>query len=411
MRHRWGRTTAALSTVFMFAGISASPARAATGTGPHRALVVVANVQEVYDKKDIANTRDMDVFVSRLDAHVPHAPDVLLLQEVRHSSAAYIAKRLRAVTGNPYTVAVDPGKKPVRHTATKHIEHETAILVNTETMRATRKRGFFATKTKGREMPAGRNRVFKYNAYLLAEERATGMAFPLMSVHLTPDYLMKSRSTGEAAHKRWVRKIARFMKRKFSGARGHYFAVGGDFNGPRCPVSGGDNCTLSKFYAKMMDLGYRDSVRDVVVVGGVDYLFTKTGVYNAGVDSTYDRKKDVFYSDHQFRWSILGPDRRPPSAPTALEGTSTASGSGNDDVDVTLTWTAPEDVGDSNLDHYVVWRTGSQDNWRRVGESTTDQFKDTTTYVNLSYRYYVVAYDGAHNAGPHSDVLQITATR
>jgi hypothetical protein len=373
-------------------------------TTTERVLVVTANLQEAYDGKDVSRTGDMDHFVARLVRDAPQAPDVLLLQEVRHSSALYVARKLTAVIGSAYAIAVDPGRRPVRHTSKKTYQHDTAILLNRDTMTAVNAGGFLPTGTKRWQMAPGRAPVVKYNAHLLAREKANGMVVPVMSVHLSPDYIFKRHRTAVAARNRWASKIAAFMATRYSGAPGRYFAVGGDFNGPRCPVSGGDNCRQSKFYSNLMERAYRDSVRDVVVVGGVDFIFTKTGVYDAGVDDGYNRKtaRD-YYSDHQFRWSVAGPDRLPPSAPTDLSGTSS-------NARVHLTWQPATDDG-SGIDHYAIFRAGSKNHWRRIDVSPDPSYTDTTTYAGVDYDYKVRAVDRAHNTGPASTTEPVKAAK
>jgi hypothetical protein len=58
-------------------------------------------------------------------------------------------------------------------------------------------------------------------------------------------------------------------------------------------------------------LGLKDSVRNLIGGHGVDFVFTEGRFVTAGKDATYVWKNvqndpSRYYSDHAFRWALLG---------------------------------------------------------------------------------------------------------
>ena len=90
-------------------------------------------------------------------------------------------------------------------------------------------------------------------------------------------------------------------------------------------------------------------------------------------------------------------DSTPPTAPTNLSASTTATAPGR----VSLTWTAATDTG--GVAGYRVLRNGTQ-----VGQVTTTGFVDDTAVPATSYSYTVVAYDTAGNVGPPSTAADVT---
>jgi endonuclease/exonuclease/phosphatase family metal-dependent hydrolase len=252
----------------------------------HGLLVVTANLREAYDKQDLADMHEMVVFTARLLDRVPRDPDILLLQEVRHSSAAFVARLLTKATGARFTVVVDPGRRPARRLPSRSVFRNTAIVINRETTRALAQGGFIGN--------AHGRRVGK-NAYTLVTRRGASTKIALMSLHLMPHRSL--------ATKRWVVKDASLLRRKYPDA--DLKVMAGDFNADRC-LEFKPNCLLAPFYRELVrDRPYIDVVRAVAARrrGGVDYIFASGRPIAAGVD--LDGKGR--YSDHVFRWGITAP--------------------------------------------------------------------------------------------------------
>jgi hypothetical protein len=370
--------------------------------------IVTANVEEAFNKVDVANSVDVDVFIRRVTTVLPNLPDVLLLQEVRGSVADYIARQLTKKSGARFVVARGPGPVHLRETSKRLIKKETAILLNLETMRKVDSGGLVSTSyTKAQSAP-GKLPEVKHHAYVLAEEKATGMRIPLASVHFSPQGNLANKTVGQKLRKKWSLKVADVLERKYhKGTPPYLSSIGGDFNAGRCWEPGG-KCKVSSFFAALTSdrWGYRDAVRAIVEAPGVDYIFTRGGVHDGGTDPGYDPKaaagdRSAYYSDHPFRWMILGPDVTPPSAPTDISAASP------NERHVGLKWTPPADAGESGIGGYEVWRRGSTGEWRLMGRQQQAAFLDDTTFGSVAYTYYVRAFDGAHNLSAPSETVSI----
>ncbi len=400
--HRFARALAmslALSVLLPF--YSPAGASSTDPSASDRVLVVTANLREAYGFWDVAHHGDMKVFVRRLTDQVPSAPDVLLLQEVVHASSTWVARHLSDKTGFHYAVKVDPGRQAVRDSAKRIHDRETAILINTDTMSALSSGRYVGTSALRSEVTAGKYVAVKDQATMLVQERASGDKYALASVHLSPPGGFISHAIEKAARARWVDKITGFMAKHYQGAA--FSTIGGDFNSSRC-LSGGGNCAEAPFYKLITGaLGYTNSVQAAGAGGGgVDFVFTKAGTYKAGVDSSYNRRTTSnFYSDHQFRWSVLGPDTVAPSAPSGLRLRDKRP-------NVSLSWSASSDPGGSGVAYYEIYRTGLKGDFRLIKTTSNNGWLDKGTFHTHTYQYYVVAYDGAHNASPRSDSKRIT---
>lgn len=394
-----------LTALTMSLGLYAVPAHAAVSSPASRVLVVTANLREAYGNHDASNHRDMRVFLKRLTARVPYAPDVLLLQEVRHSSARWVARHLGDRTGHPYRIKVDPGKRPTHTSGSFTRFKDTAILFNKDTMSGRGDGRYFSTRPTWSEVPNHSRPRIMQHAMTAGTERATGMKLSFASLHLSPPGTLKS-SAQRSVRDRWVNGIADSMSDHYSNTRR---SVGGDFNSSRCKYGGGQGCPLSPFWASMTrDRNYRDGLRQVMVQGGVDFVFTKAGVYRAGLDEGYNPKAaqgdpSRFYSDHRFRWVVLGPDTKDPSKP----GQFVARGRR---PDVALDWARSSDQGDSGVAGYEIWRAGKKGDFRLKDSVPASQtsFVDRSTYYTLVYRYRIAAVDGAHNVSSKSDIRRVT---
>ncbi|MFN2489479.1 MAG: hypothetical protein ABR529_07040 [Actinomycetota bacterium] len=365
-------------------------------------LVVTANLQEAYSDKDVRDATDVDVFLRRASSLLPYAPDVLLLQEVRHRSAAYVARGLTARTGSHYSVIVDPGVDPWHKARKKIVKKETAIVVNTDTMQPLGG-GFLKTSYPRSESVDGRKPELKNNAYALVQERASGLRVPLVSVHLSRWENFRSKSSSDARRKTWTTKIASFLASKYPVAYARTF--GGDFNSARCSSTVG-GCRPTPFWntATNATLAFRDAVQTIAPDPGVDYVFTRGGIYDAGSDRAYDSKSTGndsarFYSDHKFRWSVIGADITAPTKPSGLDGSE-------QDPDVSLSWSSSSD-NRSGVAGYEVWRARLNADFRLQAVTEGTSYRDDETWNGGNFRYYVVALDAAHNRSPRSTVFEI----
>jgi hypothetical protein len=382
---------------------AAAPAAPAATTDSGQVMVVTANLQEAFGAEDVSNLAEMDVFADRLSRLLSVAPDVLLLQEVRDTSAARVATGLTAATGHNYVVAVDPGPDPWSETSRKVIKKETAIVVNADTMTASSAGGFIGT-TYTRSQSDGSMPEVKKQAYTSLTESASGWRLPMVSLHYTLAQKLAGKAVSDEKRRTWSVKIADFLNTNYPNA--DHDTIAGDFNAGRCAVL---PCQIAPFYNALTSeaRAYHDCIYTVVDDPGVDFIFSTGGVIDAGTDSGYDpdaaRGTPGFYSDHPFRWAIVSSDSTPPSAPTGLRGSS-----GN--VDVSLSWNASSDAG-TGVVGYEIWRGQTLDDMRLRAKTTARTWVDESTYVGKTYVYYVVAYDAAHNRSQRSSTSQVRAYR
>ena len=296
-----------------FVSAAPPPAWPAEPRSEGQALFVTANLQEAYGDEDMKDLGEMSVFVDRLLAHGPGVPDVLPLQEVRNSSADRVAELLQARTGSRFAVVVDPGPRPsIRITDTEFLHTETAILVNTLTMRSMAEGGYLRTPYARWAGIPDHVVVIRQQAFALLEDRSSGTRYAVANVHYVPRSAFRSPSASHLYRDKWSRAVADNLRARYGGLTDAY-VVGGDFNQDMCAGEVTYNCSpLSPYYLTLMQEPYRltDAVRSIIRGHGVDLVFTDAQVLDAGRDSTYSWR-DVegdpsrFYADHQFRWSLL----------------------------------------------------------------------------------------------------------
>ncbi|HEV3471889.1 MAG TPA: hypothetical protein VG408_01610, partial [Actinomycetota bacterium] len=124
----------------------AVPARGqATETSPpDRMLVVTTNVQEAWGTDDMRSQSELNRYVDRLIDQVPFIPDVVMLQEVRRKSAAYVRDRLSRATGHTYGWGVRPPRRPWSQNPKIRTETDSAILIDTDTVEKVDAGGFIS---------------------------------------------------------------------------------------------------------------------------------------------------------------------------------------------------------------------------------------------------------------------------
>jgi hypothetical protein len=389
------RLLAAATATALIAFPLARRGRAATVALPQspsgRALVVTTNLQESYEPDDVADHADMRVYVRELLLKVPYQPDALLLQEVKETSAEVVARILSRRTGATYVVARVARRLRVE-TETRVTFSDSAIVLNAGTMRTVDPGGFITTSYRLEDGTRPKPNA-KRAAFLLADERAGPLRLSLASLHLVRSSDLVSTEIDDLYKQRWSARIARFLQSAYPPASANDVSVvGGDFNADRCS----DACPAPFWAALTGDsIAHRDAVYSVAPFRGVDYIFSNGGIYQAGVDTSYDptlAAGDVtrFYSDHRLRWAVIGNDTVAPAAPTAVTPADEVGG-------VSLTW-SPSTDGDGSVAGYEVWRAGDGLQFRRIATTTDPLFLDPNVYRGRTYNYYVVARDAAHNS-------------
>lgn len=298
---RWA--VAAMAATLAVAG-SPSSASAGTGRSPDgRVLVVVTNLEEAYDNGgDISNRTDMKNYVRTLLQKTPDRPDALLLQEVRRSSANFVAWRLRTATGQNYRVVVKPQIPLVQVIKPGLTVHsETAIILNLTTMKVAAPGGFITSEYDAADAAPGSGRAFHKQTYVLAQERSSGQKIALASLHFPHVRSMRSREVSNTYREKWTQQILTVVGKKYP--RRDHTTIGGDFNSIRCFEGSFQTCVFAKFYSLMTALyNYHDLIYETVKQTGVDYIFTSGSPLAGFVDNS---PKD-YYSDHQFRWGMIG---------------------------------------------------------------------------------------------------------
>lgn len=360
---------------------------------PGQVLIVDNNLLEGFGDRDLENMVEVRVFVRRLLSQLPYRPDVLLLQEVRHKSAAYAARLLTNKTGNKYLIAAGGARDIFRQVNGKIITQDSAILINSATMSKVGSSGYITTrKESGWDKPE-----YRKHAFVAARRIGSELTLPMVSLHI-PESGVKQKSE----------LIAKALLDKSSNLAGTRLEImAGDFN-----TSSYINGKPSAFWNSLTSSPYdfRDSVETVggQLSKGVDFIFARAGVHGAGVDASYDPalvKNDPsrFYSDHRFRWALLGGDRSSPTTPANLNTSNRTEG-------VYLNWGASTDT-DSGLAGYEVWRVRSDGSENMIGRASGIEYTDRNVYATKTYTYYVRAYDHAHNRSPSTETVATTYRR
>ena len=309
------------------AGGAEEQAAAKEGRTPKQLTVVSANLEELYDVVDNAQPGDLKMFAKRVSEVVPSIPDVVLLQEVLSSGSRTVAKALSDVFGVPFRVVVTPGATPYSsQTVTQETVRDTAILINSKTMKVKRRGGFVATRQDSKDGAADspKNKA-KEHAYMLATHIASKVDVALMSVHLIPNRWLMSKDTGYQLRGRWVKELVDFLRAEYPPSKHLIHVMGGDFNNDRttgrhervdtdvhpfwtalteeCGMTdavfrkhGGSN----KAIREQSRRGEKDGRR-------IDYIFTDAEVFEASHDLDYSAQRGdpEWYADHRLLWATL----------------------------------------------------------------------------------------------------------
>jgi hypothetical protein len=104
--------------------------------------------------------------------------------------------------------------------------------------------------------------------------------------------------------------------------------------------------------------------------------------------------------------AIAGP---PPPADTTAPTTPAGLTAQRTKKKTSLTWQASTDAGGSGLAGYEVWRaTSSTGPFSKVATMTATSYSDALPRRGTTYRYYVVAYDGAGNDSAPSNTVSVS---
>lgn len=310
---RKARTAAALAAGMLTQALVPNPAHAAPRRVSQRPLdrqilVVAANVEEVWNDRDNADSDDLRTFVRRLLRQAPHSPDVLLLQEVSRRSTRKLVNILERKTSQGYGIAVSAGKNPVKVKDGRAYTRETSILFNSRRMKAIGEGRLINTSHRRPHGNPWRLPEVKRNAAALLRERGTGITFPVASVHFHTKSQLRNKKLARRYRTIWSRRMVDVMRREWPFYRSR-IVVGGDFNGTRSRWRAGRK-VVQNWWKVMARRGFRDSVHAVRSRGGVDHIFTRTRIAAADLDSSYHpdevRGTSAYYSDHRFRWALLG---------------------------------------------------------------------------------------------------------
>ena len=387
-----------------------SPAVAAPrNTPPGKVLILSDNLYEA-DVRDSRHSADMRRFVDRSLEFSPYVPDVLLLQEVRARAVENVRSFFTKRTGQRFVTVVNAGRGPWK----KLSEHrllgaDTAIVINSATMRLAGDKGRIRHSYKLRYSKAGSPVKVKLTSYALVEERGPAsdpkLRLPVASLHYPKQREFTSEHASQVIKAGFSKQIAEKLKTKWPGSE-YKRTIAGDFNNFRCMSDGGYgtggslNCDQTPAYdALTKRYGYKDSV---FLLNGnlnpIDYIFTTGNVVNAKFDryATTKPSNNNFYSNHQLRWALVeGPDTTPPTSP----GKVRHYGGFSSFVQVGY-WEVSRDGG-SGFRRYEIWRAEglNSDNYSMVGTAQDNgvMFKDYDIQKGQWYKYQVRAVDYAGN--------------
>ncbi|MEA2509032.1 MAG: hypothetical protein QOG21_1114 [Actinomycetota bacterium] len=291
--------------------LSFSLSAASASSPPGKMVVVSTNLMAGLGNQPPMRPR-MALYVDRLLNQTPYFPDVLLLQEVKRSSADRVAYLLSRKTGDRYVVAVRPPRIPWHQTPRIRTETDSGIVINATTTKKLDRGGYISLTYKRSDAADPTDRVeINQHARLSVGEKSGGLELGVASVHFQYKRL-KNHALWRFYQKKWAKKVAAKLTSKYPGTQ---HTVGGDFNRTRCIHPGSPlTCKKNPFWRVFVNRSnYRDSIYKVwrdgkkhLGLGGVDFIFTKGNPTNARDDRSYDpQSPSQFYSDHRFLWAVI----------------------------------------------------------------------------------------------------------
>ncbi len=287
----WMRSLAGAiaASVALLASGPIAPTRAAEPAA-RQVLVVTINLTET-EVRDVRDTSDVELFVQRLAAGVPHVPDIVLAQEVRLKSARNTAAALSKAFGQEFAIGVAPAADPMWHKELKsgalvQFTQQSAVIFNRATMRMAGTPRYVKTSYRDGDL-----KVVRKHPYGTLQELGSGMKITAASVHLFRPVKISSDKRGAHAGR-----IATAVEREAGAAGSSLRTLGGDFNEWR-----GEDDDPTPFYRSLLTV---HDYEDAIGLRGVDYIFAKgdrVRVAQWGKDDN-----DKAYSLHAFRWSLFG---------------------------------------------------------------------------------------------------------
>lgn len=253
-------------------------------------LVVTINLTET-ETRDARDPSDVNLFVERLVPMVPHAPDIVLAQEVRLKSAENTATALTKAYGVKYAIGVAPAADPMWHKERRNgslvqFTQESAVIFNTATMKMAGTPRYVRNAYTDNGL-----KVVRKHPYGTLQELGSNLKITAASVHLFRP--VKISSEMRATH---AAQIASALEREATAAGSSLQTIGGDFNEWR-----GEDGDPTPFYRALLgDHGFIDAIP----MRGVDYIFAKGTPVELAEWGKDDN--DKAYSLHAFRWSLFG---------------------------------------------------------------------------------------------------------
>lgn len=391
---RWfGRAAVAVVVAALAATTGVGAAAPVPPSTPiDRVAIITANLLEGFSGADVQDLSEMDVFVDRVLDVVRRVPDVLLLQEVNSRSAHYVAAEFSRRVGENYAVITDAGDKAYRETDARITKRDTAIVINTQSMSKSGRSGYIVTRYD----PGGNAKVeYKYNARAIVAEDGGALKLALVSIHVPGGDITRTSKV-----------LATKLDNAYPSSAPEQFEIlGGDFNQVGVDyISYGQVETHPFWDALTKRFDYMDSVYNVLVGKGVDYVFVRGGVWGAGIDSDYNPKMSKsspeFYSDHRFHWAIVGPDDENPSTPADVQVMTRRTGSAR----MKLTWEASSD--NAGIAAYDVYRSTDGNAFSKHGLTYNVTYYDESVTRGKAYWYYVVARDFSNNRSAPTAVVR-----
>ncbi|MEA2486032.1 MAG: hypothetical protein QOD46_1143, partial [Actinomycetota bacterium] len=126
---------------------SMSLSAASASSPPGKMVVVSSNLLAGLGDQPPMRPR-MALYVDRLLNQTPYYPDVLMLQEVKRSSADRVAYLLSKKTGDRYVVAVRPPRIPWHQTPRIRTETDSGIVINATTTKKLDRGGYISLTYK-----------------------------------------------------------------------------------------------------------------------------------------------------------------------------------------------------------------------------------------------------------------------
>ncbi|HET7481360.1 MAG TPA: hypothetical protein VFK89_00730 [Actinomycetota bacterium] len=316
--------TSAVVAGTLAAALGGSPASAQggapTNTADREILVVTANLEEAFSRHtgDSKDPFEIGNFAARVVDLTPALPDVLLIQEINHDNSLLLARKLTQESGQRYFVGALPRRAVTveypKVNPWKEVFSETAIILNKTQMSKIGDDGVYTASYPRSAAAPGEVVSVKRHAYMLAQEKSSGVKVPLVSLHYAMVKGFKTERLSNKYRGIWSRDIENLLARKYNADDTTRLSeIGGDFNASRCYKGAFSSCQVAAWEKVLTSAPHQriDSLRSIdAAPAGVDVIFTNGRALDGGWDEHGDfRESDRqhFYSDHRFRWVVLTP--------------------------------------------------------------------------------------------------------